>query len=90
MRVKSEEGLEGVAFPTGDSPLTPTREFLPPAKKGEYFDGMPSSELGGRTPDEMLKAYAAAMGSEKEGAQEPSSSRGVVTSLKRFTGLWRK
>jgi hypothetical protein len=82
--------LEGVAFPTGDSPLTPTREFLPPAKKGEYFDGMPSSGIGGGTPDEMLRAYAAAMGNEKEGAEEPSSSRGVVASLKRFTGLWKK
>jgi hypothetical protein len=87
MRVKSGEGLEGVAFPTGDSPLTPTREFLPPAKKDEYFDGMPSSGLGGGTPDEMLRAYAAAMGTEKE---EPGSSGGVVASLKRFTGLWKK
>ena len=90
MRVKSGEASEEVAFPTGNSPLTPTREFLPPAKKGEYFDGMPGSGLGERTPDEMLRAYAAAMGSEKEGAQEPSSSRGVVASLKMFTGLWRK
>lgn len=90
MRVKSGEGLEGVAFPTDDSPLTPTREFLPLAKRNGYFDGTPNSTLGGRTPDEMLKAYAAAMGNEKEGGQEPSSSTGVVTSLKKFTGLWRK
>lgn len=86
MRVKSGDG---VAFPTGESPLTPTREFLPPVKKTDYFEGMPNAGLGGRTPDEMLKAYASAMGNnEKDEAQ--SSSTGVVASLKKFTGLWRK
>lgn len=91
MRVKSGEGFEGVQFPTTDSPLTPTRDFLPPAKKPEYFDSMTNPGLGGRTPDEMLKAYAAAVGSnEKEKAQEPSSSTGVIASMRRFTGLWKK
>ena len=88
MRVKSGEGLDAVAFPTADSPLTPSRDFLPPIKRTDYFDAMPNPALGGRTPDEMLKAYASAMGSnEKDGAQEQSSSTGI---LKKFTGLWRK
>lgn len=90
MRVKSGEGIE---FPTGETPLTPTREFLPqPAKKKtEYFDGMPNSGLGGRTPDEMLKAYASAMGNNEKGdAREQGSSTGVIGSIKKFTGLWRK
>jgi hypothetical protein len=90
MRVKSGEGLGEVAFPTDGSPLSPTGEFLPLAKRNEYFGGMPGFALGGRTPDEMLSAYAAAMGIEKEGDQEPSSSTGVVASLKKFTGIWRK
>ncbi|KAG9054493.1 hypothetical protein FS842_004977 [Serendipita sp. 407] len=103
MRVKSEEGLNGVAFPSGDgSSLTPTREFIPPMKR----EGQSASQQGngaglsGRTPDEMLKAYAAAMAGERgEYGQEmemglrkdaTADQGGVFASMKKFTERWRK
>lgn len=93
MRVKSGD-FDAIAFPSRDSTaLTPTREFLPSVKKDEYFEGMPSTGLGGRTPDEMLKAYASAMASNEK-SEEPESSGGVagnvLASVKKLTGFWRK
>ena len=93
MRVKSGDRLDGVAFPSAEAGLTPTREFIPLAKQTDYFEGMHDAGLGGRTPDEMLKAYASAKANnEKPKEQEPSSglSGTVFASVKRLTGLWRK
>jgi len=89
MRVKSGDGLDAVAFPTADSSLVPTGEFLPLGKK-EHSNGMSKSGFGGRTPDEMLKAYAAAMGNNEKGGPEKSAGTGIVASLKKLTGIWRK
>jgi hypothetical protein len=63
MRVKSGDGLEGSA---PESPFTPTREFIP-GSKDDYLSARKGTGAGisGRTPDEMLKAYAAAMAGEK-------------------------
>jgi hypothetical protein len=89
MRVKSGDGL---AFPSGELALTPTRDFIPPANQNDYFEGMPNTGLGGHTPDEMLKAYASAMANNHAEEQEQSSglSGTVFASVKRLTGLWRR
>jgi hypothetical protein len=88
MRVQSNG--DAIAFPGGEEVLTPTRDFVP----NGYFDQEKSSNTGnpviGRTPDEMLKAYAAQMsGNEKDTS---GSSGGIMKSV--FGGVlkfgWRK
>lgn len=98
MRVKSGEGLEGSA---PDSPFTPTREFIP-GSKDDHLGARQGTGIGGRTPDEMLKAYAAAMAGEKgelgqememgtaRGQMRPrqeEESGGIFSSVRK---LWRK
>ncbi|PVF99390.1 hypothetical protein CPB86DRAFT_813974 [Serendipita vermifera] len=95
MRLDSHEGKDkGIAFPTGEDSLTPTKEFIPAPKKTEYFDGMPNSGLGGRTPDEMLKAYAAAMATNEKGGESSQESggigSGVVKSVMKIASFWKK
>lgn len=92
MRMKSGDGLNAVAFPTSEVGLTPTREFIPPANQNDYFEGMPNNGLGGRTPDEILKAYASTMANSHVEEQERSAglSGTVFASVKRLTGFWRK
>jgi hypothetical protein len=94
MRMDSGHNTNAIAFPTGEESLTPTREFLPTPKKTEFFDGMPKSGLGGRTPDEMLKAYAAAMAANEKGGDQPQESggigSGVMKSVMKITSFWKK
>ena len=101
MRVQSGDGLEGTET---KSPFTPTREFIPGSKE-DYLSARQATGTGisGRTPDEMLKAYAAAMAGEKgEFGQEmemgsgrgqgrrqqpEEESGGMFSSVRK---LWRK
>lgn len=80
-----------------EHPLTPTSNFIPSSRAGflsgnpNYF---PGSRVGinGQTPDEMMKAYAAAMAQEKERA---NANNGIASSVfgtvRRFgASLWKK
>lgn len=87
MRVRSNG--EGVAFPGGEEVLTPTREFVPTG----YFDKEKSGNSGntgiqGRTPDEMLKAYAAQMSGNERG-ESSGVGAGIMKSVFSKFG-WRK
>lgn len=92
MRVKSNG--DGITFPGGEEVLTPTRDFVPPSYFDQEKSGNHGNGIQGRTPDEMLKAYAAQMSNNEKGESSGAGGIGAGIMKSVFGGVkkfgWRK